>query len=138
MKRATALALEPPAAPQPRISGAVLSVVPRAVADVGAATRARIAELIERHNNPNTLIADAAVEAALAGRPAFWKRTGYSNAVVGLICVNVNMGMPLAEALERWAQPRSVHGTTVAILAELIPLNAAADAALSLFRKSLT
>jgi hypothetical protein len=92
--------------------------------------RARIAELVERYSNPNTLIEDAAVEAAQAGRPAFWKRTRYSNATVGLVCSDINMGVSLTDALDRWADPRSVHGTKAAILVELIPLNAAAEDAL--------
>jgi hypothetical protein len=128
MRRAAATAL---VQAETRLHPAPGTPVPLALVPTGAsAIRARITELVERYGNPNTLIEDAAVEAAQAGRPAFWKRTRYSNATVGLVCSDINMGMALDEALDRWADPRSVHGTKAAILAELIPLNAAAEDAL--------
>ena len=94
-----------------------------------SALRRRIGDLIETYGNPNTIIAAYAVDAARAGRPSFWKRTTYSNAAVGLICENVNAGADLLEELEEWAQPSLPHATKTALLAELIPLNHAAESA---------
>jgi hypothetical protein len=129
MTRSTAPAIASPFSPAASRARPTISLVPAAT-DTAGSIRRNIAELVERYGNPNTLIEDAAVEAAEVGRPAFWKRTRYSNATVGLVCSDVNMGMALGEALDRWADPRSVHGTRAAILAELIPLNAAAEDAL--------
>ena len=136
MTRSSAIALAQPSRAPHLVSRepAKLALVPVRVSDVGAIIRACIAELIGRYHNPSTIIADAAVEAASAGRPAFWKRTGYSNSTVGLVCSDVNMGVPLAEALERWTKFNSAHGTRAAILAELIPLNAGAENELTSLR----
>jgi hypothetical protein len=129
MTRSTAAAAGRPFPPPASRARPTISLVPAAT-DTAGSIRRHIAVLVEQYGNPNTLIEDAAVEAAQAGRPAFWKRTRYSNATVGLVCSDVNMGMALGDAIDRWADPRSVHGTKAAILAELIPLNAPAEDAL--------
>jgi hypothetical protein len=89
------------------------------------AIRDQIAQLVAQYGNPNTVCEDAAVGAAREGRAAFWKRTGYSNAIVGLVCGNANLGC-LEQALDAFCEDRP-NARRADVLKNLIPLNVRAE-----------
>jgi hypothetical protein len=66
----------------------------------------------------NAVIAE---NAAREGRAAFWRRTRYHNALVGLVCGNANL-TSLAEALDQFCEDRPGRRKSD-VLAELVPLN---------------
>jgi hypothetical protein len=93
--------------------------------DPERAVRGQIAELVAHYGNPNTVMEDAAAAAAREGRAAFWKRTGYSNAIVGLVCGNANLGC-LEQALDAFCEDRP-SARRADVIKQLIPLNVRAE-----------
>ena len=72
---------------------------------------------------------DMAIEAALAGRPAYWTSATYHNQAAVRFAQLANT-MPLQAALGACAQPRLQAASPLELLASLIPLNAQARLAL--------
>ena len=98
--------------------------------DPERAIRGMIADLAAEYDNRDDFAADCAVAAARAGRAAFWKRTQYHNAVVGLVCNHANVH-GLTAALAYYADERHPQKRRSAIVAELVALNIKANVELA-------
>lgn len=89
--------------------------------DPARAIRGQIADLIGQYHNPNSLCEAYAVNAAREGRAAYWKKTQYHNALVGLVCEQANL-TSLAHALSLWCRDEPRHRRTE-VLRDIIALN---------------
>jgi hypothetical protein len=90
-------------------------------ADPERAIRGQISDLIAKHDNPDSRMEDEAVNAAREGRAAFWCRTRYHNALVGLVATDANR-MSLADAIKLWCCSQKGHRARD-VFPHLIPLN---------------
>jgi hypothetical protein len=94
------------------------------------AMRARLRATVDSYRNEDSQDYRDALDAMLAGRPAFWTTQGYSNARAVTVLREVNAGAGVLATIRRhrrsWDDPKTVERG----LDYLIPMNAPATAAL--------
>ena len=113
--------------------GDLVSSFRHAFADNG---RRRLLAAIRRHDNDDALARHYALAACAAGRPAYWTAAGYHAQSACALQLAANTMPSLEAALDACCSGTGGRDQTAA-LDTLIPLNAAAEAALSVARRRL-
>lgn len=93
--------------------------------------RRHLQDAITIYGSDSTYDEEIALDAILAGRPAFWSTAKYHSACAGILLRNLNHGLSfedaIADAYCPWQRGNVEHG-----LDSLVPLNLKAANALSL------